>query len=84
MIFDEATSALDYQSERIIQDNMTAIAKNRTFFIIAHRLSTIIHCDEILYMDQGRITESGSHNDLMALKGDYARLYNAQFELHSS
>ena len=84
LIFDEATSALDYQSERIIQDNMTAIAKNRTFFIIAHRLSTIIHCDEILYMDQGRITESGSHNDLMALKGDYARLYNAQFELHSS
>ena len=79
LIFDEATSALDYESERIIQANMTTIAKERTFFIIAHRLTTIMHCDQILYMDQGRITESGTHEKLIAQGGDYANLYNAQF-----
>jgi subfamily B ATP-binding cassette protein HlyB/CyaB len=78
LIFDEATSALDYESERIIQDNMGAIGRGRTVFVIAHRLSTVRQCDRIVVMDKGRIIESGSHDKLLALGGEYARLHGFQ------
>ncbi len=78
LIFDEATSALDYESERIIQENMATICKNRTVFMIAHRLSTVRHCDRIIVMDKGRIIESGSHDQLMAHNGYYAKLHSYQ------
>lgn len=75
LIFDEATSALDYESERIIQNNMQAIAKNRTVFIIAHRLSTVRNADRIIVIDKGRIVEQGNHEALLKHGGLYARLH---------
>jgi subfamily B ATP-binding cassette protein HlyB/CyaB len=78
LILDEATSALDYESEKIIQNNMQVITKNRTVFIIAHRLSTVQNCDRIIYMDSGRVIEDGSHAELLAKKSHYAALYNSQ------
>lgn len=78
LIFDEATSALDYESERLIQDNMTEICRNRTVFIIAHRLSTVRGCNRIIVMDQGRIVEQGDHEALLAANGYYARLHSYQ------
>jgi len=80
LIFDEATSALDYESERIIQDNMASISQGRTVFIIAHRLTTVRQCDRIIVMDKGRMIESGSHEQLLAMNGEYARLYSFQSE----
>lgn len=78
LIFDEATSALDYESERIIQDNMQAICQQRTVFIIAHRLSTVRTADRIVVVDQGQIVEMGSHDQLLAQKGYYAKLHDYQ------
>ncbi|WP_150463557.1 type I secretion system permease/ATPase [Francisella sp. XLW-1] len=78
LILDEATSALDYESEKIIQNNMAKIAKDRTVFIIAHRLTTVQDCDRIIYMDKGKVVEDGSHTELLARGGHYAELYNAQ------
>jgi len=78
LIFDEATSALDYESERVIQDNMSAISESRTVFIIAHRLSAIKHCDRIIVMDNGRIVEQGDHHQLIRLDSVYASLYHLQ------
>ena len=78
LIFDEATSALDYESEAIIQQNMAQICNGRTVFIIAHRLSTVrpTHC--IYVIDKGEVVESGSHEELVRLKGFYARLCQHQ------
>lgn len=79
LIFDEATSALDYESERIIQDNMKYICKNRTVIIIAHRLSSVRSSDRIIAMDRGMIVEEGSHQELVAKPdGYYAHLYSVQ------
>ena len=78
LIFDEATSALDYESERILQQNMAAISESRTVITIAHRLSTIRHCDRIIVLDQGRIKEDGSHDELIQLNGRYAHLWQIQ------
>lgn len=78
LIFDEATSALDYESERIIQQNMQAIAKSRTVFIIAHRLSTVRRCNRIIVIDKGRIVEQGPHDELLKTGGHYARLWAMQ------
>jgi len=78
LIFDEATSALDYESEKIVRDNLNLITKNRTTIIIAHRLSTIKDCDFIVCFDEGKIVETGTHDELLEKKGYYANLYNAQ------
>ncbi len=78
LIFDEATSALDYESERIIQQNMQSICRGRTVFMIAHRLSTVRECDRIITIEKGEITESGTHEELIAKGGRYAYLWNSQ------
>lgn len=75
LILDEATSALDTESERAIQDALQVLMQSRTTLVIAHRLSTIQHADRIVVMDAGRIQEMGSHQELLALNGAYARLY---------
>lgn len=80
LILDEATSALDTESERYIQIALEELKKNRTTLVIAHRLSTIEHADKIIMMDEGRIIEMGSHQQLLALNGHYARLYHMQFK----
>jgi len=82
LIFDEATSALDYESERIIQQNMERIAKNRTVIIIAHRLSTVRRCHRILTLERGRLIEDGSHDELIRTGGRYASLYRLQLGIH--
>ncbi len=79
LILDEATSSVDTRTEVLIQEAMSALRKNRTSFVIAHRLSTIRGADTILVMNDGRIVEQGSHDELLALKGAYAELYNSQF-----
>lgn len=80
LIFDEATSALDTQSERLIQQAMERLMKNRTSFIIAHRLSTIQNADIILVMEQGQLAEMGTHAELLAKDGLYAKLHALQFK----
>ena len=82
LIFDEATSALDYESERIIQQNMSQIAKGRTVFIVAHRLSTVRFADRILTLDKGRLVEDGTHDELVRTGGRYATLYRLQSGVH--
>jgi len=79
MILDEATSHLDSESEALIQEALNRLYANRTSIVIAHRLSTILSADLILVMDKGRIVERGSHEDLLALGGLYAHLYETQF-----
>ena len=78
LIFDEATSALDYEAERIVMKNIHKIAADRTMIIVAHRLTTVEHCDRIIVMDHGEIAEIGSHKELLAKGGIYAKLYNQQ------
>jgi ATP-binding cassette subfamily B protein len=80
LIFDEATSALDYESERAVQLTLEELAKDRTTFIVAHRLSTIRNAKRILVLTDQGIEEQGTHEELIALNGTYARLYNMQFE----
>jgi subfamily B ATP-binding cassette protein MsbA len=79
LILDEATSALDTESERFIQAALQKVMSNRTTLVIAHRLSTIESADMILVMDHGRIVERGSHRELIAKNGAYARLHSMQF-----
>ena len=79
LILDEATSSVDTRTERIIQKAMANLMANRTSFIIAHRLSTIKDADHILVLDHGDIVEQGSHEELLARGGFYAKLYNSQF-----
>ncbi len=79
LIFDEATSALDYESENIIMKNMSRICKNRTVIIIAHRLSTVKNANRIIVMDNGFISEDGTHKELISKKDSlYAYLYQLQ------
>lgn len=77
LIFDEATSALDNESEKVVQDSLEELAKNRTTFVIAHRLSTIRNAKRIIVLTDQGIDEQGTHEELMGLNGTYARLYNA-------
>jgi ATP-binding cassette subfamily B protein len=81
LILDEATSHLDSQSEALIQQAMEVVMRGRTSLVIAHRLSTVIGADRILVMDRGRLVEQGRHEQLLAQKGLYARLYETQFNL---
>lgn len=79
LIFDEATSALDYESERVIQENMKHICRDRTVFVIAHRLSTIRNANKIIVMEQGKVVEQGSHEELLnRTNGYYSRLHKIQ------
>lgn len=79
LILDEATSALDTESEKLVQDALTHLMENRTSIVIAHRLSTIIHADEIFVMSNSVIVERGTHEELLALNGEYTKFYNMQF-----
>jgi subfamily B ATP-binding cassette protein MsbA len=78
LILDEATSALDTESERLVQEALVKMLEGRTSIVIAHRLSTIQHCDEICVMQEGRIIERGTHNELHAAGGQYRRLCDMQ------
>lgn len=77
LILDEATSAIDAKTEKLLQDGLDMLLKGRTSFIIAHRLSTIRNCDKIMYVSNKGITECGTHDELIAKKGDYYKLYTA-------
>ncbi|MFT4939678.1 MAG: subfamily B ATP-binding cassette protein MsbA, partial [Paraglaciecola sp.] len=79
LILDEATSALDTESERLIQDALEQLQQDRTSIVVAHRLSTIENADKILVIEQGRILESGNHQELIAKDGAYAQLHKLQF-----
>ena len=79
LVLDEATSSVDTRTEVLIQQAMARLAHGRTSFVIAHRLSTIREADVILVMENGSIVEQGSHRELLASGGAYARLYEAQF-----
>lgn len=78
LVLDEATSSIDAKTERNLQNGLNHLLKGRTSFIIAHRLSTIRHCDKIMYVSNKGITEAGTHDELIAKKGDYYKLYTAQ------
>ena len=79
LVLDEATSSLDSESEKLVQNALNALMENRTTFIIAHRLSTIKNADRIIVLDQGRIVQEGSHDDLLANDGFYKKYYEMQF-----
>ena len=81
LILDEATSSIDTRTEIKIQQAFANMMKGRTSFIVAHRLSTIREADIILVMDSGKVIEQGTHEELLAEKGFYAKLYNSQYDL---
>lgn len=80
LILDEATSSVDTQTERLIQEALSRLLRNRTSFVIAHRLSTVVNADRIVLVQNGQITEEGTHSQLLALQGEYYRLYRSGIE----
>lgn len=80
-VFDEATSNIDIESEAIIMDNIKAMSKNKSVIVISHRLANVVPADNIYFMQDGQVKESGSHAELMEQKGEYAQLFNAQKQL---
>lgn len=78
LVLDEATSSIDAKTEKLLQEGLQRLLEGRTSFIIAHRLSTIRNCDKIMYVSDMGITECGTHDELLAQKGDYYKLYNAR------
>jgi len=84
LIFDEATSALDTESEAMVQKAINNLVQNRTTLVVAHRLSTIHRADEIVVIDQGRIVQRGSHNELLSAGGLYGKLHDLQFKMDTS
>lgn len=80
LLFDEATNALDSQNEKIIMENLKTFYEGKTVVIAAHRLSTIRHADRIIVMKEGKIIESGTHEELMEKRGDYYKLVENQME----
>ena len=83
LVLDEATSSVDTESEQLIQHAIDTLIKGRTAIIIAHRLSTIRKADKIIVLDKGEVKESGSHLELLAKGGFYAKLHEMQFEKHA-
>jgi ATP-binding cassette, subfamily B, bacterial MsbA len=81
LLLDEATSALDPVSERLIKNALAKLMKGRTSIVIAHRLSTVIHADKIFVISEGKVVESGSHQELIDKGGAYANLYSKQFDI---
>lgn len=81
MVLDEATSSIDTRTEALVQQGMDNLMKGRTVFVIAHRLSTVRNSEAIMVLDQGRIIERGTHDQLIAEKGVYYSLYTGAFEL---
>ena len=79
LILDEATSSIDTRTEKLVQRGMDALMKGRTTFVIAHRLCTVKNSDCIMVMEQGRIIERGTHDELIAAKGRYYQLYTGNF-----
>lgn len=79
ILFDEATSSLDTKTEKIVQNNIAEVTHNITTILIAHRLSTVIHADNIVVLDNGKLVEQGTHEQLLALKGYYAKLWEHQY-----
>ena len=79
LILDEATSSLDTESEKLVQQAIEKLMKDRTVLVIAHRLSTVKNVDEIIVLEKGEIIERGSHPELMRKNGKYAKFYDVQF-----
>ena len=79
LLCDEATSALDNESEKVVQESLESLAKNRTTFVIAHRLTTIQNAEKILVLTEEGIAESGTHEELLMKKGIYEKLYHMHF-----
>ena len=84
LILDEATSALDTESERLVQEAINTLMANRTTIVVAHRLSTVTHADKIIVLENGIITEQGTHEELLKLNGRYTYFFNMQFAVHGA